>query len=73
MARAADPPLLDPAHDPRRTVGLSVAARYLGVHRATLRARIEAGDLPAWRDGNIYRIRITALVRYARQPPASSS
>ena len=66
MSRGPDPPLVDPASDPRRTVGLSVAARFLGVHARTLRARIEDGRLPAWRDGKVYRIKVAALVRYQR-------
>lgn len=49
-----------------------MAATFLGLHRNTVRARIEAGVLPAWRDGKAYRIRVTALVRYQRAPAARS-
>lgn len=69
MSRHREPPLVDPAHDPRRTVGLRVAAAFLGLHEQTLRSRIEAGLLHAHRDGRVYRIRVAALVRYQREPP----
>ena len=69
MSRHPDPPLVDPATHPRRTVSLSVAAKFLGVHAETLRARIEAGLLPAYRDGKVYKIQVRALVRYQREPP----
>ena len=72
MSRHPDPPLVDPASDPRQSVGLKTAARFLGVHRDTLRARIEAGLLPAWRDGLIYRIRVSSLLRYQRKAPKAS-
>lgn len=69
MSRHREAPLVDPATDARKSVGLAVAAGFLKMHPETLRARIEAGLVPAWRDGNIYKIRIAALVRYARTPP----
>lgn len=69
MSRRREPALVDPAHDPRKAVGLAVAAGFLGVHEETLRRRIEAGLIPAHRDGKVYRIRVTALVRYLRDPP----
>ena len=49
MSPHREPPLVDPAHDPRRAVGLANAARFLGVHERTLRRCIEEGLLPAWR------------------------
>lgn len=67
--RHPEPPLVDPAHDARRSVGLGVAASFLGVHQETLRSRIEAGLLPAYRDGKVYRISVMALVKYQREPP----
>lgn len=70
--RPPEPPLLDPAHDPRREVGLAVAARYLGLHERALRRRLEEGLLPAWRDGKVYRIAVAALVRYRRSRRESS-
>jgi len=73
MSRHREPPLVDPATDPRRSVGLKVAATFLGVHQLTLRARIEAKLLPAWRDGKVYRIRVADLVRYKRVRPAAAS
>jgi excisionase family DNA binding protein len=72
MSRRPEPPLVDPAHDPRRAVGLANAARFLGVHERTLRRRIEEGLLPAYRDGKVYKIRIAALVRYQRTPPETN-
>jgi len=42
------------------------------VHEETLRARIEAGHLPAYRDGKVYKIRIARLLRYQREPPGPS-
>jgi excisionase family DNA binding protein len=69
--RKADPPLVDPATDPRRDVGLATAAAFLGVNRLTLRSRIEAGLLPAFRDGKVYRIRVKSLVRYKLTRPTS--
>lgn len=73
MSRQREAPLVDPAKDARRYVGLACAASYLGVHEETLRARIEAGHLPAYRDGKVYRIKVSALVRYQREPPDLSS
>jgi excisionase family DNA binding protein len=69
MSRHREAPLVDPAHDPRKAVGLRVAAGFLGLGERTLRHRIEEGLLPAYRDGKVYRIRVTALVRYQRDPP----
>lgn len=53
MSRHREAPLVDPATDPRRSVGLACAARYLGMHKETLRGRIEQGLLPAYRDGKV--------------------
>jgi excisionase family DNA binding protein len=69
MSRPREAPLVDPARDPRRAVGLKCAAAFLGVHAQTLRGRIEAGLLPAYRDGKVYRITVAALRRYQRTPP----
>lgn len=73
IGRHKEPPLIDPAKDPRKAVGLKVAARFLGLHRDTLRRRIEAGYLPAYRDGLVYRIRVVALVHYKQHPPDLAS
>lgn len=73
MSRRPEPLLVDPARDPRKWVGLKVAARFLGLHRDTLRRRIEEGYLPAYRDGLVYRIRVAALVRYQQHPPDLAS
>lgn len=69
MSRAKEPPLVDPATDPRRAVGLAVGAAFLGLHEETLRRRIEQGLIPAYRDGKVYKIRVAALVRYQRTAP----
>ena len=73
MSRHREAPIVDPFNDPRRDVGLAAGAEFLGVHRNTLRRRIEEGLIPAWRDGKVYRIRIAALVRYQRNPPEATS
>jgi excisionase family DNA binding protein len=73
VSRRREPPLVDPATDPRRDVGLSTGAGFLGMHRLTLRSRIEAGLLPAFRDGKVYRIRVAALARYKRNLPTATS
>lgn len=70
MSRHREPPLVDPATDKRRAVGLACAAAFLGVHEETLRSRIEQGLLPAYRDGKVYRIRVASLLRYSRTPRA---
>ena len=72
MSRHREPPLVDPQTDPRRAVGLTTAAAFLGVHAETLRRRIEAGYLRAYRDGKVYKIRVAALEHYRRHPPDTS-
>lgn len=69
IGRHKEPPLTDPAKDPRKAVGLRVAAKFLGMHEQSLRRRIEEGLLTAYRDGKVYKIRIANLVRYQRDPP----
>lgn len=69
MSRHREAPLVDPLHDPRKAVGLKVAAKFLGMHEQSLRRRIEEGLLPVYRDGKVYKIRIANLVRYQRDPP----
>lgn len=69
MSKRREPPIVDPATYPRRSVNLTTAADFLGIHVRTVRSRIEAGLLSAWRDGNCYKIRVTALVRYKASPP----
>ena len=64
MSRPQEPPLVDPVHHSRRSVSLTVAADYLGVSVDTVRRRIEEGLLPARRDGKVYRISVSALLRY---------
>jgi excisionase family DNA binding protein len=62
--RRAEPLITDPSAHPRSSVCLRVAARYLGLNERTVRARIEQGDLPAWRDGKVYRITVQDLQAY---------
>jgi excisionase family DNA binding protein len=68
VSRHREAPLVDPATDPRRDVGLAVGAQFLGMHEETLRRRIEEGRISAFRDGKVYRISVKALVRYQREP-----
>lgn len=70
--RRAEPRIVDPATHPRREVGLRVAAEYLGLDERTVRARIEEGRLPAYRDGKVYSISIADLVQYDRRRRAAS-
>jgi excisionase family DNA binding protein len=68
MSRPRAAPLVDPATDTRRSVGLEIAAQFLGLSHVTLRRRIEDGIIPAYRDGKVYKIRVAALLRYQRTP-----
>ena len=53
--------------DPRATVNLTVAASFLRLNERTVRARIEAGQLAAERDGKVYHIPLDALRVYRRR------
>lgn len=64
MARPREPRIGDLAKHPRPAVSLTVAAEYLGINYQTVRARVEAGELPAVRDGKVYRIPTKALAAY---------
>jgi len=48
-------------------VGLRVAAEYLGIDERTVRARIDTGELAAWRDGKVYRIEMASLVKFREE------
>lgn len=65
--RPREPRIVNIATHPRPHVSLTVAAEYLGLHEQTVRARIQQGLLPAWRDGFVWRISLSALVEYQRQ------
>jgi excisionase family DNA binding protein len=65
-SRRAEPRIVDPVTHPRRSVGLGVAAAFLEVSPRTVKARIDAGKLCAYRDGRIYRIALSDLLRYKR-------
>lgn len=65
--RRAEPRIVDPHHHPRSSVCLAVAADFLGLDERTVRARIESGDLPALRDGKVYRIELAALMAYEQR------
>jgi excisionase family DNA binding protein len=65
-SRAPAKRIVDPATHPDRTVCLAVAADYLGLDHRTVRARIESGELHAWKDGKVYGIAVEDLVRYDR-------
>jgi excisionase family DNA binding protein len=65
--RRAEPWITDPASHPRANVSLRVAAKFLGLHERTVRARIDEGRLKGWRDGNVYRVSLAGLVVYKRE------
>jgi excisionase family DNA binding protein len=65
-ARRAEPRIVDPATHPRSSVCLAVAAEFLGLDVRTVRARIENGSLPAYRDDKVYRIALADLLAYDR-------
>lgn len=64
MGRRREPRIIDPHTHPRREVSLTVAAAYLGMDPRSVRARLDDGTIPAWRDGKIYRISVAALQAY---------
>ncbi len=65
--RRPEPFIVDPSTHPRSSVCLTVAADFLGMDERTVRARIERGDLPAWKDGKVYRIALQDLLNYQEQ------
>jgi excisionase family DNA binding protein len=65
--RKPEPPITDPATHPRQSVCLRVAADYLELDERTVRARIESGDLPAIKDGKVYRIDLSSLIAYEQR------
>ncbi len=55
-------------------ISLSAAADILGVSVHTLRRRIAAGELPAFRTGRrIIRVRVADLERMLRQVPCAKN
>ncbi len=62
--RRKEPDIADPATHPTDDVCLRVAARFLRISKPTVRARIDDGQLPALRDGDVCRIRVSDLVAY---------
>ena len=71
--KRAEPRILDPATHSRRRVCLAVAADYLCISERTVKARIESGVLPAYRDGKVYRIDIADLLAYDKCRRANCS
>lgn len=66
--RRPDPRIVDPATHPKAYVSLRVAAFFLDdMDERTVRARIEEGQLPAIRDGRVYRIKVLDLVAYKQR------
>ena len=58
---------------PGAFISLAQAAEILGISVHTLRRRIAAGELPAFRTGRrIIRVRISDLERLLRRIPSSS-
>jgi excisionase family DNA binding protein len=70
--KRAEPRIIDPATHPRRRVCLAVAADYLCISERTVKARIESGVLPAYRDGRVYRIDIDDLCAYDKNRRATA-
>lgn len=59
---------------PGAFISLSAAADILGISVHTLRRRIAAGDLPAFRTGRrIIRVRVSDLERLLRRVPTHDS
>ncbi|QLQ15975.1 MAG: helix-turn-helix domain-containing protein [Micropruina sp.] len=59
---------------PGAFISLSAAADMLGIGVHTLRRRIAAGELPAFRTGKrIIRVRVTDLEKLLRRVPATQS
>ena len=57
---------------PGAFISLSAAADILGISFHTLRRRIAAGELPAFRTGRrIIRVRVSDLERMLRRVPAA--
>jgi excisionase family DNA binding protein len=52
------PKLTEP---PRQLVSVAQAAEYLGVSLRTMRTRIAAGDVPAYRFGRLIKIDLAEL------------
>lgn len=59
---------------PGAFISLTAAADILGISVHTLRRRIAAGELPAFRTGKrIIRVRVSDLERLLRRVPATQS
>lgn len=59
---------------PGAFISLSAAADMLGISVHTLRRRIAAGELPAFRTGKrIIRIRVSDLEKLLRRVPANGT
>lgn len=59
---------------PGAFISLAAAADMLGISVHTLRRRISAGELPAFRTGRrIIRVRVSDLESMLRRVPAASS
>ena len=59
---------------PGAFISLSTAADILGVSVHTLRRRIAAGELPAFRTGRrIIRVRVSDLERMLRRVPSAAN
>jgi excisionase family DNA binding protein len=52
------------AEDVAAWLTIAQAARYLGISEKTIRRRIDARDIPVFRDGGIIRIKRSDLDRY---------
>lgn len=61
------------AHEERQALSIGEAARRIGVHRETLRAAIDRGDLRAVRVGRRWLVPVAAIDELlAGRPPSKS-
>lgn len=62
--RRPEPRIVDWINHPTEEVSLIVAAEFLHMDTRTLVARIDRGEIPAWHNGRLWRIRVTDLKVY---------
>lgn len=72
LGRRPEPRIVDWITHPTESVPLVVAAEFLHMDTRTLVARIDAGQIPAWRDGKVWRLKVTDLVVYRERHSLTS-
>lgn len=65
--RRPEPRIVDWTTHPTESVSLIVAAEFLHMDTRTLVGRIEAGEIDAWRDGRVWRLRVVDIAVYKEQ------